>query len=184
MKKRLDAVRLFFRETDKLLFFSCIAASLFGLVMVFSATRSDRAEGELFSRDFLIMAIAVVLGVAMCLAISYFNYEVFTRYWLIIGGVCILALLLLFPFGSGPESRPDARTWLRFGDLFSIQPSEFVKIGFIVTFSVHLERLRDKLNRFWSVAQLGLHALVPTALVLLTGDMGSALIFLVLAVSF
>ena len=182
MKKRLDAVRLFFRETDKLLFFSCIAASLYGLVMVFSATRSDRADGELFSREFLIMLIAVFLGIAMCLAISYFNYEVFTRYWLIIGAACILALLLLFPFGSGPESRPDARTWLRFGDLFSIQPSEFVKIGFIVTFSVHLERLRDKLNRFWSVAQLGLHALVPTALVLLTGDMGSALIFLVMAV--
>ncbi len=182
MKKRLDAVRLFFRETDKLLFFSCIAASLYGLVMVFSATRSDRADGELFSREFLIMLIAVFLGIAMCLVISYFNYEVFTRYWLIIGAACILALLLLFPFGSGPESRPDARTWLRFGDLFSIQPSEFVKIGFIVTFSVHLERLRDKLNRFWSVAQLGLHALVPTALVLLTGDMGSALIFLVMAV--
>lgn len=182
MKKRLDALRLFFRETDKLLFFSCIAASLYGLVMVFSATRSDRADGELFSREFLIMLIAVFLGIAMCLVISYFNYEVFTRYWLIIGAACILALLLLFPFGSGPESRPDARTWLRFGDLFSIQPSEFVKIGFIVTFSVHLERLRDKLNRFWSVAQLGLHALVPTALVLLTGDMGSALIFLVMAV--
>lgn len=182
MKKRLGAVSLFIKETDKLLFFSCIAASLFGLLMVYSATRCDLAEGELFSRDFLIMLIAVVLGVGMCLVISYFNYEVFTRYWLFIGAVCIIALLLLFPFGSGPLSRPDARTWIRFGDLFSIQPSEFVKIGFIITFSVHLERLRDKLNRFWSVAQLGLHALIPTALVLLTGDMGSALVFLIIAV--
>ncbi len=181
MKKRLAAVRLFFRETDKLLFFSCIAASLFGLLMVYSATRCDRDPGELVSRDFLTMLIAVFLGIAMCLVISYFNYEVFTRYWLIIGGVCILALLLLFPFGSAPSSRPDARTWLDFG-VFSIQPSEFVKIGFIVTFSVHLERLRDKLNRFWSIAQLGIHALVPTALVMLTGDMGSAVIFLIIAV--
>ena len=181
MKKRLAAVRLFFRETDKLLFFSCIAASLFGLLMVYSATRCDRDPGELVSRDFLTMLIAVFLGIAMCLVISYFNYEVFTRYWLIIGGVCILALLLLFPFGSAPSSRPDARTWLDFG-MFSIQPSEFVKIGFIVTFSVHLERLRDKLNRFWSIAQLGIHALVPTALVMLTGDMGSAVIFLIIAV--
>ena len=149
--------------------------------MVYSATRCDLAEGELFSRDFLTMLIAVFLGIGMCLVISYFNYEVFTRYWLIIGGICILALLLLFPFGSAPSSRPDARTWLDFG-VFSIQPSEFVKIGFIITFSVHLERLRDKLNRFWSVVQLGLHALVPTALVLLTGDMGSAVIFLIIAI--
>lgn len=95
MKKRLGAVSLFIKETDKLLFFSCIAASLFGLLMVYSATRCDRDEGELFSRDFLIMFIAVVLGIGMCLVISYFNYEVFTRYWLIIGAVCIIALLLL-----------------------------------------------------------------------------------------
>ena len=30
MKKRLGAVSLFIKETDKLLFFSCIAASLVG----------------------------------------------------------------------------------------------------------------------------------------------------------
>ncbi len=182
MKKFLNAARLFFRETDKFLLFASIIASVFGLLMVFSATHCKVKEGDLFTRDFLIMLIAVVLGIGLCLVISYFNYEVFTRFWILIGVLCIAVLLLLFPFGSAPEARPDARTWLDF-KIFSIQPSEFVKIGFIITFGVHLDRLRDKINKPLSILQLGVHALIPTFLVMETGDMGSALVFLVIAVA-
>lgn len=180
MKKIFNAVRLFFSETDKFLLFSSVLTSMFGLVMVYSATRCKLKEGELFSRDFLIMLIAVVLGIALCLCISYFNYEVFTRFWIPIGVLCLVALLLLFPFGSGPEERPDVRTWLDF-KVFSIQPSEFVKIGFIITFGVHLDKLRDKINKPLSILQLGVHAVIPTFLVMETGDMGSALVFIVIA---
>ncbi len=180
MKKFLNSAKLFLHETDKLLLFSSIIASVFGLLTVYSATRYDLKEDELFTREFEIMLIAVILGIILCLCISYFNYEVFTRFWVVIGIVCIAALLLLFPFGSGPQARPDVRTWLNF-KLFSIQPSEFVKIGFIITFGVHLDKLRDKINKPLSILQLGVHAIIPTFLVMETGDMGSALVFIVIA---
>lgn len=179
MKKIRNAIRLFLQETDKLLLFACIATSVFGLIMVHSATLSTLSEGTLFSRDFIIMGIAVVLGIFLCLATSYFNYEVFTRFWIVIGVLCLASLLLLFPFGSGPAARPDVHTWIDL-KIFSIQPSEFVKIGFIITFSVHLDRLRDKLNKPLSIVQLLVHAMIPTFLVMETGDMGSALVFLVI----
>lgn len=180
MKKFWNSVKLFLHETDIWLLLGAVITSVFGLIMVYSATRHDLTEGQLFTREFLIMLIAVVLGIGLCLLISYFNYEVFTRFWLIIGAVCIVSLLLLFPFGTGPQARPDVHTWLDF-KIFSIQPSEFVKIGFIITFSVHLDRLRDKINKPLSILQLGVHAAVPTFLVMETGDMGSALVFLVIA---
>ena len=180
MKKFWNSVKLFLHETDIWLLLGAVITSVFGLIMVYSATRHDLTEGQLFTREFLIMLIAVVLGVGLCLLISYFNYEVFTRFWLIIGAVCIVSLLLLFPFGTGPQARPDVHTWLDF-KIFSIQPSEFVKIGFIITFGVHLDRLRDKINKPLSILQLGVHAAVPTFLVMETGDMGSALVFLVIA---
>lgn len=179
MKKFKNTVKLYIRETDLWLFISTLLTSVFGLVMVHSATRHDLLEGQLFTREFLIMLIAVVLGIGLCLVISYFNYEVFTRFWLIIGVVCVGSLLLLFPFGTGPQARPDVHTWLDFGK-FSIQPSEFVKIGFIITFGVHLDKLRDKINKPLSILQLGVHAMIPTFLVMKTGDMGSALVFLVI----
>ncbi|MCI5738529.1 MAG: FtsW/RodA/SpoVE family cell cycle protein [Ruminococcus sp.] len=180
MRKFWNSVKLFLRETDMWLLISSIVTSVFGLLMVYSATCHSLIEGQWFTRDFLIMLIAVVLGIGLCLLISYFNYEVFTRFWLIIGAVCIGSLVLLFPFGTGPQARPDVHTWLDFG-VFSIQPSEFVKIGFIITFGVHLERLRDKINQPLSILQLGIHAMIPTFLVMKTGDMGSALVFLVIA---
>lgn len=179
MKKFKNTVKLYIRETDMWLFISALLTSVFGLVMVHSATRHDLLEGQLFTREFLIMLIAVVLGVGLCLVISYFNYEVFTRFWLIIGAISVFSLLLLFPFGTGPQARPDVHTWLDFGK-FSIQPSEFVKIGFIITFGVHLDKLRDKINKPLSILQLGVHAMIPTFLVMKTGDMGSALVFLVI----
>lgn len=179
MKKRLRSVQLFLKETDLLLLITCIVTSVFGLLMVYSATRHNLKEGQIFPRDFLIMLIAVVVGIALSLVISYFNYEVFTRFWIWIGAACIFAMVLLFWFGTGPSERPDVHTWLDF-KIFSIQPSEFVKIGFIITFSVHLERLKDKLNKPLSILQLVVHAMIPTFLVLKTGDMGSALVFLVI----
>lgn len=179
MKKRLRSVQLFLKETDLLLLITCIVTSVFGLLMVYSATRHNLKEGQIFPRDFLIMLIAVVVGIALSLVISYFNYEVFTRFWIWIGAACIFAMVLLFWFGTGPSERPDVHTWLDF-KIFSIQPSEFVKIGFIITFSVHLERLKDKLSKPLSILQLAVHAMIPTFLVLKTGDMGSALVFLVI----
>ena len=179
MKKRLRSVQLFLKETDLLLLITCIVTSVFGLLMVYSATRHNLKEGQIFPRDFLIMLIAVVVGIALSLVISYFNYEVFTRFWIWIGAACIFAMVLLFWFGTGPSERPDVHTWLDF-KIFSIQPSEFVKIGFIITFSVHLERLKDKLNKPLSILQLAVYAMIPTFLVLKTGDMGSALVFLVI----
>lgn len=180
MKKIWNNIRLFLRETDLWLLGACILTSVYGLVAVYSATRHNLVDGQIITREFLIMFIAVVLGIGLCLIISYFNYEVFTRFWKFIGIVCIASLVLLFFIGTGPKARPDVHTWIDL-KLFSIQPSEFVKIGFIITFGVHLDKLREKINQPLSILQLGIHAMVPTFLVLKTGDMGSALVFIVIA---
>lgn len=180
MKKFLSAVRLFIKETDKLLLSMCIVASVFGLIMVMSATKYKLSVDSIVSRDFLIMLIAVFLGVALSIAISFFDYQIFTKLWPFIAGVCLVLMLLLFWIGTGPSSRPDARTWLEIGPV-NFQPSELVKIGFIITFGVHLEKLKDKINKFISIIQLGVHALVPIVLVAATGDLGSALVFILIA---
>ncbi len=182
MKKRLESVKLFFKETDLVLLITCILTSIFGFIMVCSATKFKLNPGEVLSRDSLIMLIAIIIGIMLSLFISYFNYEVFTKLWAIIGIVSLISMILLFFIGSGPQERPDVHTWIKF-KFFSIQPSEFVKIGFIITFSVHLEKLKDKINHPLSIALLAIHALIPTLLVIKTGDMGSALVFMLITVA-
>lgn len=57
-----------------------------------------------------------------------------------------------FPFviGSSPEGRDDAISWIKLGG-FYFQPSELLKIGFIITFSVHLDNVKSEINKLKNV---------------------------------
>ncbi len=178
MKRIISQINSFIKETDKILLFLCSLISALGILLVSSATSSGGAE---FSRDAKVMMIAVIAGVVMALIISVIDYNFIVRLWPIIAGVCLLLMLLLFipGVGVGPPSRPDVKTWIKLGDLgIYFQPSELVKIGFIITFSVHLDNVRDNLESLKTLILLCVHAAIPAFLVLITGDMGSALIFI------
>ena len=99
----LQAIKRGLKTTDKLLMSLCLLTSLFGVLMVYSATYSSLEDGSLISRTALVMLLAVIVGVAMCIVISFIDYEIVLRFWMIIGGVCLLMMLLLFPFGSGHQ---------------------------------------------------------------------------------
>ncbi len=176
MKKHSGELRDAFFETDLLTFAVCLLTSAFGVLMVFSATLVDVPEGGHISRDALVMAIAVGAGVIIALAISFIDYEIVLKLWFVIAGACVLLMLALFKWGVGPEGRSDVKTWLDFGGVF-FQPSELLKLGFIITFTIHLELVRDDVSSIKNVLLLCLHAVVPMGLVALTGDLGSALVF-------
>lgn len=182
MRKFFKAIKNFIKETDKILLFLCALASAYGCVSVLSATLWTVSEGEKFSRDFLVMCAACIAGIVIALIISLIDYEFIMKMAPLIGLFCIGIMLLLFAVGVGPRERPDAKTWIKFGSIF-FQPSELVKIGFIITFGVHLEKLKGNINHPLSILQLGVHALVPILLVMKSGDMGSALVFIIITVA-
>ncbi len=182
MRKFFKTIKNFIKETDKILLLLCTLASAYGCVSVLSATLWTVSEGEKFSRDFLVMCAACIVGIVIALIISLIDYEFIMKMAPIIGLFCIGIMLLLFAVGVGPIERPDAKTWLKFGSVF-FQPSELVKIGFIITFGVHLEKLKSNINHPLSILQLGVHALVPILLVMKSGDMGSALVFIIITVA-
>ena len=182
MKKYFSLARRFIAETDKILLMLIAAASVFGVMMVHSATRWRLGEGEVIERDAIVMIIAAVLGITITLIISAFDYELIMKIWPIIGLFCVGLMVITLIFGVAPESRPDAKSWLQFGSIY-FQSSELVKIGYVITFSMHLELCKDNINTFKSIVLLGIHALVPIGLVVLTGDMGSALVFVFMTIA-
>lgn len=150
--------------------------------MVHSATRNDAiADGDLISRDCLIMIIAASAGIIACFIISFLDYDAIVRLWPLVGGACLLLLLLLFPFGDGPSDRPGARCWLPIiqTDSFVVnfQPSELAKIGFLITFTAHIEAVKDNINSIRNILLLALHAIVPIGIIIITDDLGSAMVF-------
>ena len=182
MKKLFPYLKRFIDETDKILLSLITAASIFGVMMVYSTTRCSLEDGQIISRDARVMIIAAVLGLIITLIISAIDYELIMKLWPIVAGACVLLMLITLVFGVAPESRPDAKSWLKFGNVF-FQSSELVKIGYVISFSMHLELLRDTINKPKSIIMLGIHALVPIGLVILTGDMGSALVFMLMTVA-
>ncbi len=150
--------------------------------MVHSATRWHLEDGESIHRDAVVMIIAAIVGIIIALVISAIDYEVVTKLWPIIGVVCVLLMVVTLVFGVAPIERPDSKCWLKFGSVY-FQTSELVKIGFVVTFSMHLELIKDKINDFKALVPLAIHAVLPIGLVVLTGDMGSALVFIFITIA-
>ncbi|MBQ8210449.1 MAG: FtsW/RodA/SpoVE family cell cycle protein [Clostridia bacterium] len=179
----ISQTKRFIKETDKILLFLCVVISAFGILNVSSATHT---EESLFSRNAKVMLIAVAAGIIMALIISIIDYNFIVKLWPVIGAVCVIFMLLLFipNVGVGPESRPDVKTWIKLGSsgLF-FQPSEIVKIGFIITFGVHIDTVHDNINSLKNILLLCIHGAIPVVLVMVTGDMGSALIFLIIFVA-
>jgi len=178
--------------TDWLTIVLCLACSSFGLVLVHSATYAKALMKEdlkfgLFSNGVLMMAGGILAGLVLAVAISFVDYELLLKFWYVLAGGCVLLMLLLkTPLGEAvnPE-RDDAIRWLNlFGDdRLLIQPSEFLKIGFIVSFTWHLHLERERINKLKTILMLGAHALIPFGLAAITGDLGSAIVFLAITAS-
>lgn len=174
-------MKSYFAGLDKLLIAFSLITSIFGAIMVHSATRYLLTDGMVVSRDFRVMVIAIAFGAIMALAISIVDYEWIGKLWPFIGIFCILLMLFTRIFGAAPDARPDAKSWIAIGNIY-FQSSELVKIGFIITFSMHIELVKDKLNELKSLAVLGAHAALAAGLVLLVGDLGSTVVFVAIAI--
>ena len=163
-------------KTDVLFLAICLALSVFGIIMVSSATYSGET---LFSRDAKVMVLATCMGLIAAMVISFIDYDIILKLWPLVGLACVLMMLGLFAFGVSPEGRSDAFSWYRIGSLY-FQPSELVKIGFIITFAFHLSKVKNNISTLKNVFFLCVHAAIPIFLVVITGDMGSALIFILM----
>jgi len=174
-----NSITYFIKGTDIILLLLCVVASVFGCLMVHSATIHDLVENQQISRETITMLIAFGIGIITALVISAIDYELILKLWPIIAGASLILMVSLFFFGVGPEERSDAKTWLSFGSFF-FQPSEVVKIAFVITMSVHIELIGDEIDKFKNVAFLCLHGVSYVGLVILTGDIGSSLVFLLI----
>lgn len=114
-----------------------IALTGFGLVMIFSASSITAMTSDALGNDptyyLKRQVIAIVPGVAFCVALACFDYHWLVRGYapVVLYGVAIMSLVLVLPFIAG-QSAFGASRWISFGG-FTIQPSEFAKvIGVII----------------------------------------------------
>lgn len=161
-------------STDYTTAIIAIVLSIFGVFMVASATRGG--DGSYVIKQ----SFAVFLGICFMFILSFINYELFlnTKFciFLFISSLALLTLTLLIGNGEGNQS------WIALEGLsLNVQPSEIVKVLFIITFAKHLDSVKGRINKIQNVALLLLHAGVIIGFVMLQGDLGSALVFIFIA---
>ena len=127
------------RDFDWVLFAITIILSVFGIIVIYSATRTLDSITNV-----VVQSAAFCLGTAALIVVCLFDYEQFKNLVkpIYIFSIVILVLVLIF----GVTGDWGARSWIRFGPI-GIQPAEFAKLCFILTFSYHLEKVLDDINK-------------------------------------
>lgn len=172
MNKFLHSVTDFLKRTDLILWLFTISAVIYSFLLISSMQRSGNYN---FLRT---QIVAVVLGLISAVIISVADYRYIIRKWYFAAIIAFILAVLVFIFGIQVTGTDDT-AWLELPGGFTIQPSEFIKICFIITFSKHLSYLNEKgfLHNIFGVISLAVHALIPMAVIHIQGDDGTVLIF-------
>lgn len=161
------------KQVDPILFMCSLAISLISLLTIVSGI-------DVFGTRTLIMQAAMtVLGAIIVFFIANLDYqEVVEKLYIVmfLGSVAFLAAVLLFGRSVGSN-----KSWIDIikigGTAISIQPSEFVKATFIVSFSKHLDIVKENINSPKNLLGLLVHAGIIIGLILISGDLGVALVY-------
>ena len=122
------------KQTDWLLMLCCVSFS-FSTLLIYSLYVNGEV-GRL--NTVLVQPAMAICGVAAAIVLSKIDYHLMARLWKWHTALCYGLLLLLFPFGVQRVEWVDDRNWLPIPFLgINFQPSELLKISFIVTFAYH-----------------------------------------------
>ena len=165
-KKR---VRRFYNYS---LLFTVIFVTVFGLVMIYSAS-SYTAQlmygdaGYFMKRQALIAAG----GFVVMIIVSKINYHFFAKFAAI---SYVLSYVLMIAVSLVGRVVNGKRRWLGIGPL-SFQPTEFVKVALIVTLAVVITRMGGHINRLKNMVLVGAMAL-PLAVLVAANNLSSGII--------
>ncbi len=145
LAKKLFSPRRGEHEPDKSLIMAMFFLIVFGLVMLFSASSvvSYARFGNTY-HYFTHQLIGLGIGLVAFFVVSRINYHLWKRFALLLLFLSIILLLLVFIPGIRAEHGA-ARSWITlFG--YSFQPSELVKLSFLIYLATWLEAKKHALS--------------------------------------
>ena len=155
---------------------SCVAAvSVLGALMILSSTRGtdpDAYDTSFLRRQVLFIAAGVV-GMVLITLVDYRRLRDFA--WLPYVAALVSLMLVV---AVGEEVR-GTQAWFQIG-AFQLQPAEFAKVAVILAVASLLAGREVPLRARWVAAALVLIS-VPVALIMLQPDLGTALVFIAIA---
>ena len=171
MKTVLQAVARYWKKLDKPLLFAAMLCSALSVVLLYSIY-INHTLSEIDDDDYIIQLVAVGIGVLSVLVLAAIDYHKIARLWFVYAPIALILVLLTFTSLGYRRAGADDQAWLQLGSV-TLQPSEILKLAFILTFSLHLAKDEENMNRPLHMLLLILHGCMPIGLVFLQGiEMG------------
>lgn len=181
MKRILSALKKYFLATDKMLLLAIMLCSAFSATLLYSIAANELLDKVNYGA-FRTQIIASALGLCVVVILSIIDYNKIIRLWWLYAPIAIGLVLLTFTGLGYKRAGADDQAWLSIGG-FQLQPSELLKLAFILSFSYHLAKDEENMNKLPHMLLLCLHAALPLGLVALQGDYGTAIVFAVIFIS-
>lgn len=157
-----------------LLFAVTLIAALSSL-LIYSIVKNKMIDG-IGDSYWQTQLFSMGVGIVVAIVISFVDYHKLVKLWFIFAPLALLLVALTFtPLGYQREGADD-KAWLNIG-FVQFQPSELLKLAFILTFSYHLSRDEEEMNKPSHMALLLVHGMIPIGIVGLQGDYGTAIVF-------
>ena len=193
---RLENIRRYFKRTDKTYLLLCIFSSVMAVTALSSWAAKqgngfavDEITGQITGlgdyRRAAVQAGAALIGLVIAVLLSNIDYRSLVKVWPVHVALTwgmVLPTLVLRNVSIGPltigynAGDTDNYSWYKLGG-FTLQPTELAKISFILTFAMHLNNVRSRLNEPKELGKLLLHLFVPIAIIHIQGDDGTAIIY-------
>ena len=171
------------KKPDYLFAMVVFALIFFGIIMISSSSVVVSLEHTGKSYSYVIkQIISLALGLVGMLVMYNIDYRFWKKnsLWMLI--VTLLLLIMVFVPGIG-KSAGGAHRWIGIGNNW-FQPSELVKLTFLIYLAAWLDNMGDKIKNFWTgfVPFAFLIAIVGI-LIMLQPDLGTFSIVFLIAVS-
>lgn len=172
-------LRDFFKKGDVLLLVLCIAASLVGLALIYSATNYMHTLSFVKKQ-----AMFICMGIIVYIVITFVDVEfLLEKWWKVFLVLGIFVILLIAPFGRADDT--GNKSWVFLPSIpFGFQPGEFAKLVYIMVLAWLMNHERPLgVSRFLSLVKyVMLTMLFAGLLAALSGDYGMVLVYLMIFV--
>ena len=161
----MENIRRYFKRTDKTYLLLCIFSSVMAVTALSSWAAKqgngfavDEITGQITGlgdyRRAAVQAGAALIGLVIAVLLSNIDYRSLVKVWPVHVALTwgmVLPTLVLRNVSIGPltigynAGDTDNYSWYKLGG-FTFQPTELAKISFILTFAMHLNNVRSRLN--------------------------------------
>lgn len=160
------------------LFITVILLSVFGIIMIYSASYYTCATSAAYNYDPMNLlknqSKFVIIGIVVMILLSFINYRVWERFWILAGIGAIGIILLLKVPGLGVTVKGATR-WIKIGSSIQFQAAEPAKLGLIIFLSAFMWKFPVNNSKNFLKA-IGYVAILSGLVLLISRNMSTAII--------